>query len=334
MNDKTTKQIKEMMNQTIGVEVEMNNITRIKAAQLAAEFFGTDRHEHTAVRNGYDTYSAWDSEGREWKFQKDVSIHGPDSEKCEMVTPILTYADMETLQELIRRLRKAGAKSDATRGCGVHIHIGAKGHTPQSLRNLANIMASHESLLASALNLDRSRMNRYCRTVSKDFLVELNRKKPKTMAVLADTWYGSQNADYGRSAHYNESRYHMLNLHATFTKGTIEFRLFQFDAPSGGKQNGLHAGQLKSYIQLCLALSQLAKQVKTASANPQQTENPKYAMRTWLLRLGFIGDEFKTARELYTKRLEGDTAFRNGRHDVCTPPQNGGTDAAEPRAAE
>ena len=58
---------------------------------------------------------------------------------------------------------------------------------------------------------------------------------------------------------------------------------------------------------------QLAKQVKTASSNPQQTENPKYAMRTWLLRLGFIGDEFKTARELYTKRLEGDTAFRNGR---------------------
>lgn len=313
MNAKTTKQIEEMMNQTIGVEVEMNNITRTKAAQLAAEFFGTVRHEHTAGRNGYDTYSAWDGEGREWKFQKDVSIAGPDSEKCEMVTPILTYKDIETLQELIRRLRKAGAKSDATRGCGVHIHIGAKGHTAQTLRNLANIMASHESLLASALNLDRSRMNRYCRTVSKDFLVELNRKNPKTMAALADTWYGSQNADYGRSAHYNESRYHMLNLHATFTKGTIEFRLFQFDAPANGKQNGLHAGQLKSYIQLCLALSQLAKQVKTASANPQQTENPKYAMRTWLLRLGFIGDEFKTARELYTKRLEGDTAFRNGR---------------------
>lgn len=244
MNEKTTKQIKEMMKQTIGVEVEMNNITRTKAAQLAAEFFGTGRHEHTAGRNGYDTYSAWDGEGREWKFQKDVSIHGPDSEKCELVTPILTYTDMETLQELIRRLRKAGAKSDATRGCGVHIHIGAKGHTPQSLRNLANIMASHESLLASALNLDRSRMNRYCRTVSKDFLVELNRKKPKTMAALADTWYGSQNADYGRSAHYNESRYHMLNLHATFTKGTIEFRLFQFDAPANGKQNGLHAGQI------------------------------------------------------------------------------------------
>ena len=133
MNEKTTKQIEEMMNQTIGVEVEMNSITRAKAAQIAAEFFGTRRHENTAGRNGYCTYSAWDGEGREWKFQKDVSIHGPDSEKCELVTPILTYADIETLQELIRRLRKAGAKSDATRGCGVHIHIGAKGHTPQRL---------------------------------------------------------------------------------------------------------------------------------------------------------------------------------------------------------
>jgi hypothetical protein len=313
MSQRTENQVTEMKKQTVGVEVEMNSITRPAAAKLAAEFFGTGRYEDTARRNGYCTWSAWDESGREWKFQKDVSIAGRDSEKCEMVTPILTYADMENLQELIRRLRRAGAKSDATRGCGVHIHIGAKGHTPQTLRNLANIMASHEDLLASALNLDSYRVSRYCRTVDPRFLERLNRRKPTTMADLADIWYGSQNADYGRSQHYNDSRYHMLNLHATFTKGTIEFRLFQFDAPSDGRQNGLHAGQLKSYIQLCLALSQMAKTVRTASPKPQQNENPKYAMRTWLLRLGFIGEEFKTARELLTKRLDGDAAFRSGR---------------------
>ena len=313
MNEKTRCQIEEMKKQTIGVEVEMNSISRDKAARLAAEFFGTGRFENTAGRNGYYTWSAWDAEGREWKFQKDVSIAGPDSEKCELVTPILTYADMETLQELIRRLRKAGAKSDASRGCGVHIHIGAKGHTPQTLRNLANIMASHEMLLASALDLDRGRMHRYCRTVDQRFLEQLNRKKPSTMAQLADVWYGSQNANYGRSQHYNDSRYHMLNLHATFTKGTVEFRLFQFDEPADGKRNGLHAGQLKSYIQLCLALSQMAKTVRTASPKPKQTENPKYAMRTWLLRLGFIGEEFETARDILTRRLSGDAAFRGGR---------------------
>ena len=313
MNDKIAKQIEEMKKQTIGVEVEMNSITRQKAAQVAAEFFGTGRYEYTAGRNGYETWSAWDEQGREWKMQKDVSIAGPDSQKCELVTPILTYGDIETLQELIRRLRKAGAKSDYTRGCGVHIHIGAKGHTPHTLRNLANIMASHESLLKDALALDEYRVGRYCRPVDERFLKTVNKKKPKTMAKLADIWYTSQGEGYGRGQHYNGSRYHMLNLHATFTKGTVEFRLFQFDAPADGKLNGLHAGQLKSYIQLCLALSQMAKEVRSASAKPQQNENPKYAMRTWLLRLGFIGEEFATARDILTRRLSGDAAFRSGR---------------------
>ena len=313
MNEKTLRQVEEMKKQTIGVEVEMNNIDRSTAAKIAAEFFGTNQYRNTASRNGYSTWSAWDAQGREWKFQKDSSINGPDFEKCELVTPILTYADMELLQELIRKLRKAGAKSDASRGCGVHIHIGAKGHTPQTLRNLVNIMASHESLLTSALNLDSYRVRRYCRTVDPRFLKEINRKNPSTMADLAEVWYTSHDASYGRSQHYNDSRYHMLNLHATFTKGTIEFRLFQFDEPADGKQNGLHAGQLKSYIQLCLALSQMAKEVRTASPKPQQNENPKYAMRTWLLRLGFIGDEFKTAREVLTRRLDGDASFRSGR---------------------
>ena len=313
MNEKTMNQITNMKKQTIGVEVEMNNIKREKAAQLAAEFFGTGRFQNTAARNGYFTWSAWDEQGREWKFQRDISIAGPEDQKCELVTPILTYSDIEILQDLIRKLRKAGAKSDATRGCGVHIHIGADGHTPHTLRNLANIMASHENLLASALDIDRRRINQYCKTVDKNFLTQLNRKKPKTMSELADVWYNSQDRDYERNNHYNPSRYAMLNLHATFTKGTIEFRLFQFDAPSNGRKNGLHAGQLKSYIQLCLALSQTAKELKTASPKPQQNENPKFAMRTWLLRLGFIGDEFKTAREILTKRLSGDTAFRYGR---------------------
>ena len=314
MNEKTVQQIARMKEQTIGVEVEMNNITREKAARIAADFFGTHRYENTAGRNGYYTWSAWDAQGREWKFQRDVSIAGPDSEKCELVTPILHYSDIENLQELIRRLRKAGAISHAGIGAGVHIHIGANGHTPQSLRTLANIMASHENLIAEALKIDQGRMNRYCRTVNPKFIEQVNKKKPSTMAQLADLWYTSNGADYGRSQHYNDSRYHMLNLHATFTKGTVEFRLFQFDKPANGKKNGLHAGQLKSYIQLCLALSQMAKDLRTASPKPQQHDNPKFAMRTWLIRLGFMGEEFSTARDFLTRNLEGDAAYRNFRH--------------------
>ena len=133
------------------------------------------------------------------------------------------------------------------------------------------------------------------------------------MQKLADIWYTENGASCGRDQHYNESRYHMLNLHAVFTKGTVEFRLFQFANPDGNRRNGLHAGELKSYIQLCLALSSQAKAAKSASPKEPQVENPRFAMRTWLIRLGFVGEEFETAREVLTRNLEGDAAFRHGR---------------------
>lgn len=313
MNAKTAGQIENLKNQTIGVEIEMNSITREHAAGITAEFFGTNRTEYTDRRNGYRTWSAWDSQGREWKFQRDVSISGADAEKCEMVTPVLNYSDIEILQELVRKLRRAGAKSDYTRGCGVHVHIGANGHTPQSLRNLANIMASHEELLIESLKIDRGRTNQYCRTVSPKFLEQLNAQKPATMVQLADIWYSSQNCNFDRNQHYNDSRYAQLNLHSVFTKGTIEFRLFQFNKPENGKQNGLHAGELKTFIQLALALSEMAKELKTASPKKSTSENKKFLMRTWLIRLGFVGDEFKTAREILMRNLDGDCAFRFGR---------------------
>lgn len=84
-----------------------------------------------------------------------------------------------------------------------------------------------------------------------------------------------------------------------------------FDEPHDGKQGGIHCGQLKAYIQICLAMSQLAKDLKFASKKPQQTENEKYAFRCWMLRLGFIGKEFKTARTLLLKNVKGNGAWRN-----------------------
>ena len=312
MKESTALQIEAMKKQSFGIEIEGNNITREKAAKTAAEYFGTGRYEYTARRNGYDSWSAWGAQGREWKFQKDVSIAGPDSQKCEAVSPILYYDDLELLQGLIRALRKAGMRSDYARGCGVHVHIGGDGHTPQTIRNLVNIMAAHEQQIGRAIRIDAGRTGQYCRVVDHRFLDRLNREKPTTMRKLEDIWYEGNGSSWeNRNAHYNSSRYHMLNLHATFTKGTIEFRLFQFADPADGKRNGLHAGEMKAYIQLCLAMSQLAKMVRTASPKPQQTDNEKYAMRCWMLRLGFIGDEFATAREILLRNMEGNASWRN-----------------------
>jgi hypothetical protein len=292
----TARQIEGIKNQTIGVEVEMNNITReTQQPSLPPTYFGTGRFKNTADINGYYTWSAWDAQGREWKFQRDVSIAGPDAEKCEMVTPILHLRRHRAPAGPHQKLRQAGARASPDKrlrnphatSARRDTHRRAFGTSPTSWQ-------ATSSSSSEPSGLTRPNWAATAAPVDPDFLAALNKKKPQTMAGLADIWYTTQGASYGRNQHYNSSRYHMLNLHATFTKGTVEFRLF--NAPADGKQNGLHAGQLKTYIQLCLGMSALAKEVRTASARPQQSENPRYAMRTWLLRLGFIGDEFKTSK--------------------------------------
>ena len=188
MKNTVAERIQSMKNDyTFGVEVEMNNITRKNASRLASEFFGTGRYEDTAYRNSYRTWSAFDADGREWKFSRDASIQGPDEEKCEMVTPILTWDDIPTLQELLRRLRKAGAVSNPSVGAGVHIHVARKGgFTVQEVKNLVNIMAAHESQIGRAIKISQNRVSQYCRTVNPDFLNLMHAKNPTTMAEFED----------------------------------------------------------------------------------------------------------------------------------------------------
>lgn len=188
------------------------------------------------------------------------------------------------------------------------------GHTAKSLLNLTNIMASHEQLLIGSVGIVPARMQ-WCATVDQNFLRKANAVKTSSLPRLKEIWYSSQGCV--GTAHYDSSRYHMLNLHSFFEGKGVEFRLFQFDNydPSRpvGRKGGLHAGQLKAYVQLCLAMNYRALHARSASFTPLQSENQRYTMRCWLLRLGFIGDEFATARRVFTNRLPGDTAFRHGR---------------------
>ena len=298
-----------MKNQTIGVEIEMTGITKAEAAEVAVNFLGG---RITREYDGYDTYNIIAPDQRVWKIMNDASINTMKNTKgklkarnnrdysVELVTPILRYEDIETLQELIRRLRKAGAVSDSHLECGIHIHIGAKNHTPNTLKNLVNLMAAKEDLIYKSLEIDLARM-RWCKKVNEDLIQEINKKKPKTLEQLADIWYNGYGFE-NRDRHYHTSRYHGLNLHSTFTKGTIEFRLF----------NGtLHAGKIRSYIIFCLAISHQALTQKSASARRTHTDNEKYTFRCWLLRLGLIGEEFKNCRMHLMKALDGNAAWRN-----------------------
>ena len=288
-----------MKTQTFGIELEMNGILRTKAAQTLAELFGTEAS--FPDRSCYHTQTVSMPDGRVWKVMRDSSIPGPEDEKTEVVSPICRWEDIETVQNVVRALRRAGAKTDPAH-CGIHVHIGLGEHTPKTLRNLVNIVNAKEDLLTQSLAIDPERRDCWCKPVDQNFLERLNSRKPKSMEALARIWYDDDDWRWRSNQHYDTSRYHLLNLHAVWQKGTIEFRAF----------NGtLHAGEIKAYIQLCMAISH--KALTSASANPARplTDNPKYTFRCWLLQLGLIGEEFATAREHLLKNLPGNSAWRH-----------------------
>ena len=71
--------------------------------------------------------------------------------------------------------------------------------------------------------------------------------------------------------------------------------------------------KLIAYSQLTLGLCELARTQKCVNATEQEVENEKYAFRCFLLRLGFIGEEFKYARKLLLENLSGNAAFSTAR---------------------
>lgn len=296
-----------MKTQQFGIEIEVTGITREEAAAVIAGYFGTESY---FIGTYYKTFGAKDRKGREWKATFDSSIiarkkvrgrivEADDTYKTEIVSPILTYEDIPDLQEIIRQLRHR--KALVNEKCGIHIHVEAGRFTPQTLRNMVNIMASKENILYKALQINPDRLG-FCKKVNEDLIRTINRKKPKTMEALKDLWYAEDPLS-SRDRHYNSTRYHGLNLHATFTKGTVEFRIFN---------STLHAGEVKAYIQFCLAVTHQALVQKKASSRRTESDNEKYAFRCWMLRLGLIGDEFKTCRLHFLKHLEGNSAWRHG----------------------
>lgn len=295
-----------MLRTKFGIEIELTGITREQAAGVAAEFLQGTYSEGGTY---YDTKEVTAPEGRVWKFMYDGSIHCQKKQgrqkvvagrdySVELVSPILAYReDIETLQELVRRIRKAGGFTNSS--CGIHIHLDGQDHTPRSLRNFINIIASKNDLFYKALQIEPARMN-YCKKMDSILVEKINRRKPTTMGQIESLWY--EGYSESRGTHYHNSRYHFLNLHSFFNgHRTVELRGFNSE---------LHAGKIRSYIVLALALNKQALIQKCASAKKPQTDNEKFAMRTYLNRIGFIGEEFANCREHLTAHLDGSAAWR------------------------
>lgn len=162
-----------------------------------------------------------------------------------------------------------------------------------------NFAIGRQDLFYEALEIG-DRANRWCKKMNSTLLKAMQNDSEKTKSSIERIWYSAANDGYTGGIsheHYNTSRYHGVNLHAFFTKGTVEFRLF----------NGTtHAGKIKAYVQFCLAMSAWAIDCQDTrlyfKGCAGYTAEQKATLMTNVLvkRLGLGGAEFKTCRHHLT----------------------------------
>ena len=294
-----------LKKQRFGVEVEFTGITREMAARAVQEVVGGTISGPR--RDAYYTRTIKDSQRRTWKVMRDSSISpkmnvgsaNPDEYRVEFVTPPLKYEDIETLQNIIRKFKEIGGVPHSS--CGIHIHIDGANHTATSLRRMVNFMLSRQEIIYEALNIG-ARKDRWCRPICKKLYDTMKKESNLTKDKAEQIWYSEANDNYWGGVnhnHYNETRYHALNLHSFFSKGTVEFRLFN---------STLHAGRIKAYIQFCLAMSAWAiesnDKIVFRSVSGYSADKKVTLMYHILTnRLGLYGDEFKTCRLHMMKQL-------------------------------
>jgi hypothetical protein len=155
-------------------------------------------------------------------------------------------------------------------------------HSGKTLRNLVNMIYSKQDLIKKALEIEKD-------LVRDDFAIGINEVKIETLEDFKTAL-----EDIGENS----------------CPG-IEFNFYDkkiyFDFLQGEEEN---TEKIKVYKQFVFILNKNAKKLKYASAKVKSTDNEKYTFRTWLLRLGMIGDEYKVARKELLKNLSGNGAFR------------------------
>ena len=302
----------DLQDQLFGMELEFTGITRKEAAAIISNHFGLSSSSIRIDSSTYNRHIIRTPDGREWTVMKDASLNtsrtNSDSRSeyysnsssdysCEFVTPKCKYSDLNDIQEIVREFRHAGAKVNSS--CGMHVHVDGSNHDVRSLINLSKMMWAREDILYRAIDFKTPRLQ-WCAKTSQAYIERLDSRKPTTKDELKYCWYG----DYGdHSGHYDSSRYRALNLHAYFTKGTVEFRCFN---------STLHAGEVKSYIQFALGCSSRSiNMTRTTLEKKTESTNECYTFRMFLIKIPLNGDEYKTCRYHMLKHLQGDKAWKN-----------------------
>lgn len=164
---------------------------------------------------------------------------------------------------------------------GFEVAIPLGEHTAITLRNLVNMLSCKQKLIAKAFDLKEP-------ILDENFAKDLAEKDTSNLGNLE---ISVQEVGAERCK----------GLVFDFEKANLTFKLLAED---------LNQDKIAAFIDLFVHINKNALTLKHASFKPAQEENPKFAFRTWLTRLGMIGDEFKATRKTLLANLEGNGAFR------------------------
>lgn len=154
-------------------------------------------------------------------------------------------------------------------------------HTGKTLMNILNMLYSKQRLIFKAFELKEP-------FIEEAFIENLNLKKTETLEEFnhAITEVGAEGCK---------------GLIFDFEKGTFTFKLLG---------ENLSNEKMSAFIELASLINENAKKLKHTSFKQAQEDNPKYAFRTWLTRLGMNGSRYKDIRKTLLSNLEGSGAFR------------------------
>lgn len=238
---------------------------RKEVAGLIAAHFGTQAVYKGAP--GFE-YSITEPTGREWRVDKAGAI----------ITQGIVEDHVAEMFAVLKVLGENGAEAVGQ----ASVTVTTEGHNGVTLRNLINLLAAKERLIAKAMGSAGQSL------IAQAMVTAANAVRLKTVEDFLETTGGEKSPDL------------------VITRDTIAFRWFAAT---------LDPKAIQAYIQFALALNKMALALKHSSPRETDTANEKYSFRVFLLRLGFIGEEYSASRKLFLDRLSGNGSFRTKKQE-------------------
>lgn len=316
---------------TFGIEIETNivsNHQKSVAADIATalnRFYNVTSYiiQETREHSGR-AWAIFNNGVKLWIVETDASCYQFNDRRgesycLEIVSPPYTAEKMREELPIILDILNNKYECHCNNTNGLHIHIGHKdynsgvnalnyyGFTLEHIKKLAVLMYNRYDIITKAAAVRPAGLTNWAKNWENPYGGDLisDIKRCKTYRQMRLLFYGMSNeTPESASGYYAQARYRALNLNCLFgshKNGTIEFRMFNGSSDFN---------EIMAYIDFVAAITYMAERQNRISdaketRKTEEEENPKYAFRTFINKMGLIGDEFKQTRKVLRRNLTG-----------------------------